>query len=57
VLRFQGGIDLWSAPMYNYNLFARGKGGRDGFGKVAVLILHCMPTKLNDNHDEYAEFS
>jgi hypothetical protein len=57
VLRFQGGIDLWTAPVYNYNLFARGKGGRDGFGKVAILILHGMPTKLNDNHDEYAEFS
>jgi hypothetical protein len=43
--------------MHNYNFFARGKGSGDGFGKVAILILHRMPAELNNDHDEYAEFS
>jgi hypothetical protein len=57
VLGFQGRIDLWSTAVYYYDLFTRRKGGRDGFSKIAILILHRVPTELNNDHDEYAEFS
>jgi hypothetical protein len=57
VLGFQGRIDLWSTAVYYYDLFTRRKGGRDGFSKIASLILHRVPTELNNDHDEYAEFS